>query len=131
MIDIAVWQAATEYRRFLLHQRSTLRRQYPKWQSSGHSSAVGGEETIQADNHSTASFPAQPGSASTRKVINQTLMKQEMMGWQWQQLDHVQIIRTLLQTDNHASTSAVIFLPAGCYSWRPTNSVKAVKQKKQ
>jgi len=104
MIDIAIWQAATEYSRFLLHQRSTLRRQYPKWQSSGHSSAVGGEETTQTDNRSTASFPAQPGSASTRKVINQTLMKQE-----WQQLDHVQIIRTSLQTDNHASTSAVIF----------------------
>jgi len=28
-----------------------------------------------------------------------------MMGWQWHQLDHMQIIRTSLQTDNHASTS--------------------------
>jgi len=27
-----------------------------------------------------------------------------MMGWQWHQLDHMQIICTLLQTDNHAST---------------------------
>jgi len=27
------------------------------------------------------------------------LMKQEMMGWQWHQLDHMQIICTLLQTD--------------------------------
>jgi len=26
------------------------------------------------------------------------------MGWQWHQLDHVQIIRSSLQTDNHAST---------------------------
>jgi len=26
------------------------------------------------------------------------------MGWQWHQLDHMQIICTLLQTDNHAST---------------------------
>jgi len=33
------------------------------------------------------------------------LMKQEMMGWQWHQLDHMQIICTSLQTDNHASTS--------------------------
>jgi len=30
-------------------------------------------------------------------------MKQEMMGWQWHQLDHMQIICTLLQTHNHAS----------------------------
>jgi len=34
-------------------------------------------------------------------------MKQEMMGWQWHQLDHMQIIFTSLQTDNHASTSSV------------------------
>jgi len=36
-------------------------------------------------------------------------MKQEMMGWQWHQLDHMQIICTLLQTDNHASTSSLSF----------------------
>jgi len=30
-----------------------------------------------------------------------------MMGWQWHQLDHMQIICTSLQTDNHASTSSV------------------------
>ena len=29
------------------------------------------------------------------------------MGWQWHQLDHMQIICTLLQTDNHASTSTL------------------------
>jgi len=27
------------------------------------------------------------------------------MGWQWHQLDHMQIICTSLQRDNHASTS--------------------------
>jgi len=32
-----------------------------------------------------------------------------MMGWQWHQLDHMQIICTLLQTDNHASTSSLNF----------------------
>jgi len=32
-----------------------------------------------------------------------------VMGWQWHQLDHMQIIRTLLQTDNHASTSPLSF----------------------
>jgi len=29
------------------------------------------------------------------------------MGWQWRQLDHMQIICTSLQTDNHASTSSL------------------------
>jgi len=32
------------------------------------------------------------------------LVAQEIMGWQWHQLDHMQIICTSLQTDNHAST---------------------------
>jgi len=40
--------------------------------------------------------------------------------WQWNQLGHMQV-RTLLQTDSHASTQA------GCPSCRPTNSVKALK----
>jgi len=31
------------------------------------------------------------------------------MGWQWHQLDHMQIICTSLQTDNHASTSPLSF----------------------
>jgi len=51
------------------------------------------------------------------------------MGWQWHQLDHMQIICTLLQTDNHASTSPLNFLQAGCPSYRPTNSVKINKKK--
>jgi len=32
-------------------------------------------------------------------------MKQEMMGLQWHQLDHMQIICTSLQTDNRANAS--------------------------
>jgi len=36
-------------------------------------------------------------------------------------------ICTSLQTDNHASTSLLGFLQAGCPSCRPTNSVKALK----
>jgi len=32
------------------------------------------------------------------------------MGWQWHQLDHMQIICTTLQTDNHASTPSLNFL---------------------
>jgi len=43
-------------------------------------------------------------------------MKQETIGWQWHQLDHMQIICTSLQTDNHASmviclsTDRMVFL---------------------
>jgi len=37
------------------------------------------------------------------------LLKQEMMEWQWHHLDHMQIICTSLQTDNHASTSPFSF----------------------
>jgi len=32
-----------------------------------------------------------------------------MMGWQWYHLDHMQIICTSLQTDNHDSTSPLSF----------------------
>jgi len=46
--------------------------------------------------------------------------------WQWHQLGHMQLC-TSLQTDNHASTSLLSFLQAGCPSCRPTNSVKALK----
>jgi len=37
------------------------------------------------------------------------LMKQEMMEWQWHQLERMQVIFTLLQTNNLACTSSVIF----------------------
>jgi len=39
---------------------------------------------------------------------------------------HMQVC-TSLQTDNHASTSPLSFLQAGCPSCHPTNSVKAPK----
>ena len=57
-----------------------------------------------------------------------TLPLLEMMGWQWHQLDHMQVICTSLQTDNHASTSSLKFLQTGCPSCRPTNSVKALTE---
>ena len=47
--------------------------------------------------------------------------------WQWHQLGHMQIC-TSLQTDNHASTSSLSFLQAGCPSCCPTNSVKALNE---
>ena len=37
------------------------------------------------------------------------LLEQELMWWQWHQLDHMQ---SSLQTDNHASTSPLSFLQA-------------------
>jgi len=46
--------------------------------------------------------------------------------WQRHQLGHMQVC-TSPQTDNHASTSPLSFLQAGCPSCRPTNSVKALK----
>jgi len=49
--------------------------------------------------------------------------------WQWHQLGHIQVC-TLLQTDNHVSTPPLSFLQAGCPSCRPTNSVKALKAKR-
>ena len=55
------------------------------------------------------------------------LLAQEMMGWQWHQLDHMQIICTWLQTDNQANTTPLSFLQAECPSCHPTNSVKALK----
>jgi len=36
-------------------------------------------------------------------------MKQETTGWQWHQLDHMQIMYTSLQADSHASTSSLNF----------------------
>ena len=48
--------------------------------------------------------------------------------WLWHQLGHMHVC-TSLQTDNHASTSPLSFLQAGCPSCRPTNSVKALKAK--
>jgi len=39
----------------------------------------------------------------------QIFMTQEIMGWQWHQLHDMQIICTLLQTDNDASMSSLNF----------------------
>jgi len=49
------------------------------------------------------------------------------MGWQWHELDHMQIICSSLQTDNHVNTSSLNFLQAR----RSSNRVKALKPKPQ
>jgi len=57
-------------------------------------------------------------------------MKQEMMGWQCDQLNYMLIICTSLKTENHASTTSLNFLQAGCSYWCATNSVKVLKARK-
>ena len=50
-------------------------------------------------------------------------MKQEMTGWQWHQLDHMQIDCPSLQTDNHTSTSSLKFYrPDALHDAQPTVS---------
>jgi len=63
-----------------------------------------------------ASFPGLPGKLAYTviKLESWILMKQVMMGWQRHQVDHMQIICTLLCTDNHASTASVSLLQAIC-----------------
>jgi len=62
------------------------------------------------DTHLMASFPAQAAQASTRKVKPFWIaMKQEKTGWQWHQLDYMQIICTSLQTDNQCQHLHLIF----------------------
>jgi len=48
--------------------------------------------------------------------------------WQWHQLGHMQVC-TSLQTDSHASTPPLSFYSFFSPSCRPTNSVKALKEK--
>ena len=52
------------------------------------------------------------------------LLKQKVMGWQWHQLNHMQIICTSLQTDNHASTSSlhIFYRPDALPATQPTAS---------
>ena len=51
------------------------------------------------------------------------LLQQQMMGWQWHQLDHMQITCSSLQTDNHASTSLLSFYrPDALLAAQPTAS---------
>jgi len=62
-----------------------------------------------------ALYPGGPRWANTRRNIHS--------------LYHMQIVCTLIQADNHASTLSLNFLQAGCSTWCPTNSVKALKAK--
>jgi len=47
--------------------------------------------------------------------------------WQRHQLGHIASLH--LAPDNHASTTPLSFLHSGCHYCRPTNSVKALKER--
>ena len=76
--------------------------------------------------HLTAFLLGLPGWAGTRKVKPILIsLKQETVsgsGISWAICKS-----TSLQADNHASKPPLSFLPAGCPSCRPTNSIKALK----
>ena len=75
----------------------------------------------------TALFPGLPEWASTRKVkTNLDFTEARASEWQWHQLGICKSAPRSRQ-NNHANTSPLSFLQAGCPSCRPTNSVKALK----
>jgi len=63
------------------------------------------------------------GKAAPERNPFWILLAQEMMGWQWHQLDHMQIICTSLQTDNLTGTSPLSFYsPDALPATQPTAS---------
>jgi len=70
-----------------------------------------------------AFFQDNLGKPAPERYTILVLREQEMMGWQWHQLDHMEIICTSLQTDNHASTSPLSFYrPDALPASQPTAS---------
>jgi len=57
----------------------------------------------------------QPWKVGTRKV-NHSVMKQEMMGWQWHQLDHMQIAFHSKQTHQHHINEILKAVCSSCQS---------------
>ena len=74
----------------------------------------------------TALFQDYPGVPVPEGKTSLDFTEARDSEWQWHQLGHMQVC-TLLQTDNHASTSPLSFLQTRCPSCRPINSVKALK----
>jgi len=85
-----------------------------------HTDATSHNRTIRCALKTLSVYKSSLGSstASYRKTPVQQpfwiLIQQEMIGWQWGRLNHMLIICTSLQTDNHASMSSSNFLQAGC-----------------
>jgi len=75
-------------------------------------------------------YPGPPGWAGTRK-IKPGRLKPIWIYWSkrwWVAVASAGIYASLhLIPDNHANIPPLSFLQAGCPSWRPTNSVKALK----
>ena len=84
----------------------------------------------QNDTHLATCFSRQ---ANTRKVKPfWILMKQEMSGWHWHLLDHMQIICISFHRDDHASTSSLDFFyrsDARCSSWRSGGQCQSAEGK--
>jgi len=59
------------------------------------------------------------------------LLKQEMMGWQWHQLDYIQIIWTSLQTDNHTSTSSLKLFTGWMFFLMPNQQCQSIEGRQQ
>jgi len=58
-------------------------------------------------------------------------MKQKMMGWQWHQVDHMQITYTSLSSDNHTSISSLDFYkPDALLNAEPTVSKWSAKHRR-
>jgi len=96
-------------------------------------STVGDNSTAAGCNTHTHTHPFNGPFSGTTRVIRYQKGKTNLdfteardSEWQWHQLGHMQVC-TSLQTNNHASTSPLSFLQAGCPSCHPTNSVKALK----
>jgi len=68
--------------------------------------------------HVSVGVDSMPLISNTRSLLHYCFFSMlvnnavETIGWQWHQLDHMQIICTSLQTDNHTSTSSLNFLQA-------------------
>jgi len=89
-------------------------------------------QIIDSDTHLTAFFHDNLGKLAPERLNHSGFQwSKRLWGWQWHQLDHMQIIGTSLQTDNCTSTLSLNFLQAGCSIWCLTNSVKALKARIQ
>ena len=94
----------------------------PPRPSRGTHSWIRGVLLLKAREGNVPNFVSRFGGIEAREPFC-ILLEQEMMGWQWHHPDHTQIICTLLQTDNHASTSPLSFYrPDALPAAQPTAS---------
>jgi len=58
-------------------------------------------------------------------------MTQDIIGWQWHRLDHMQTICTSLQTNNHANTSSLNFYRLDALPLMPNQQRQSTEDKYQ